>query len=71
MYRIFVHICIQDRDKDDGYASCQLLRFTSSILQETTYEMLVEDARTKLHKKAANFLEDEVSTCEVFPRSFR
>ena len=54
-----------DRDKENGYAGCQTLRFTSSILQETTYEMLVEDARIKLHKKAAVFLEKEACSCEV------
>lgn len=48
-----------DRGDERGYGGCRFLRFTSFILQETTYEMLVEDARVMLHKKAALFLENE------------
>ncbi len=44
---------------------CLLLRFQSGSLQETAYQMLLENARKPLHKKAALFLESMAHKCQV------
>ena len=54
---------------EDPYYSkgknCRLLIFQSSSLQETAYDILLEDLRKNMHKKAAVYLERQAHKCEA------
>ena len=42
---------------------CQFICFYSASIQETTYDMFLENTRRKLHLKAAQFLESQAHKC--------
>ena len=44
---------------------CQWLRFQSSSIQETAYEMFVEQTRHQLHRSAAEYYENQAHRCKA------
>lgn len=50
-------------EKHDNHMPCNLLRFTHTYLQETSYGLMVTDQRKCLHKKAAELLEAQAHKC--------
>ncbi|KAL2712439.1 adenylate cyclase type 10-like, partial [Vespula squamosa] len=45
------------------YASCGLIRFKTTIFQDTTYSLLTENQKIELHNKALKYLERNTRRC--------
>lgn len=45
--------------------SCMFYKFSNIYVQETTYEVWLEDQRKSLHEKAAMFLESQAHKCRA------
>ncbi|KAF7401323.1 hypothetical protein HZH68_007143 [Vespula germanica] len=45
------------------YASCGLIRFKTTIFQDTTYRLLTENQKIELHNKALKYLERNTRRC--------
>ena len=46
-------------------SNCRYLRFTSSLMQETAYDLFLIDQRRRLHRTAALFLESQAHKCDA------
>ncbi|KAI4504143.1 hypothetical protein M0802_000614 [Mischocyttarus mexicanus] len=47
------------------YASCGLMRFKMALFRDTTYGLLTENQKIKLHNKALKFLQHNTRRCEA------
>ena len=56
--------CYCNLDNTPSYSIevCPNLRFANNLLQDTAYEMMIENQRGELHTRAANFLEFTADT---------
>ena len=45
--------------------SCQFMRFVSTLMQETAYEIFLEEQRRELHSRAAEYLETKAHRCDA------
>lgn len=53
------------KNAPDTDVYCQWLRFVSSTVQETAYEMFVENTRQHLHRSAALYYEQQAHRCQA------
>ena len=45
-------------------SNCRYLRFTSTLMQETAYDLFLSDQRRRLHRTAALYLESQAHKCD-------
>lgn len=63
--QIMIGVDIPPKDMQNPVSNCRYLRFTSSLMQETAYDMFLIDQRRRLHRSAALFLESQAHKCDA------